>query len=88
MKSVTTSFGGSTVTSACGLRAVVLVRSEPHGPLLAGDGDLVVEPAKLQLLPRAEVGAAGADADIVPADSRLCAMIDHQPIWSRPDAVS
>ena len=46
------------------LGAVVLVRAEVERPRLAGDDDLVVEPAELQLVPRAEVGGAGADARV------------------------
>ena len=56
---------GSTTTTACALSRVVLLRAELQRLLLARHDGLVVEPAELELVPRAEVAAAVADAGVV-----------------------
>ena len=73
---VVTCFFGRLTTAAwalvelysCGPRATL-------SPALRGLHDLVVEPAELQLVPGAQVGGAGADADVV---RRGLAALRHQ----------
>jgi hypothetical protein len=59
--SVVTRFFGSTTTAACAFLVAVLLGPGVQRPLLPGHDHLVVEPAELQLVPRAEVARTGAE---------------------------